>query len=450
MLHSPSAPSRALKSALGIGAAAVASLAFAGVASADVIVVTPTSVGGTPSTDPITTAITQANGNAASSNTITLAPGTYNPAHQPIVITKSLNIAADHSFQTSMGVGPQIEINGGTAAAASVNDLLQVKNNAALRMDGFNLDAAGGAGFASVAVSPGSNLTTYGVTMDGTPGAAVSVAANASATLNETTINGPSSTGPGIANAGTLTLKNVTMWGGAGPAINNQGTMSLLNTLLANNGPGPGPECTGTAATVGTGSLDAEDTLCGTQFHTTAPTSTVDAQAPLSDDGNGGPATTILFPTNADMTNNKGTNCPTTDGRFFANPSGPCDIGAVNSTATRETAAPTCSVTSTAADHSSQQVTLGDSASGIGPEVGLGTDNPSNTPATAYPPPAAVPVFGSAVSNLQISNGTVAFTSPTAPTLSGLVLTATKTTSGTSTRWSFTGLNWAGVSKNCF
>ena len=174
------------------------------------------------------------------------------------------------------------------------------------------------------------------------------------------------------------------------------------------------------------------------------------------DNTNGGPETTTKLASNS-FTTGQGNSayCATVDARFFVNPvvSGQiqCDIGAVTTAATQKTTGPSCRVTG-GVSGVSQNVTLSDTLSGIGPEAGLETANPSNTIATAYPPTAAVPVPGYSVSNLQITNGSVSFTSPTSPTTSAVVLTAgNKTTAGVNnSQWSFTGLNWAGVATNCF
>lgn len=446
MKHSPSASWRALKSALLIGAVAVASLAFAGAAGAAVIVVPPD---GNSGTDNFTAAVNTANTNSSTSNTIVLEAGQYQPKSQPITITKNLSIVADHSFQAPEGLGPAIEIAGALANQdVSNSNFLVVANGVNVRMDGFNLDGAGnGQGNGSILVN--GHLTTYGLTMDGPTNYGVVVSPTGTATLNDSTING--SLAQSLRNSGTLNLNNDTVWAGSSDGLDNVGgTFNMTNTIMANNG-SPGQECIGGhAANGGPGSI-SDDSTCGVAIQNDT---TLDSQAPLGDDGNGGPETTVEFSSPGVQTG-VGVSCPTTDGRFFVNPvSGStttCDAGAVTTSANRQTSAPTCQITNTAADHSSQQVTVQDTASGVGPQPGPGTDNENNTVATAYPPPAAAPVPGYAITNEQINNGTIAaFTPFTAPSTSGLVLTASKTTAGTPTQWSFTGINWAGVAKNCF
>jgi hypothetical protein len=444
MQHSPSAPWRALKAALLISAVAVASLAFASVAGAAVLLPAPDGQSGS---DNLTAAINTANTNASTSNTIVLSPGLYLPRNQPITITKNLNIVADHSFQAPEGVGAAIEVNGAQASTTNGNsDFLVVQNGVTLTLEGFNLDGAGiGPGNAAIHVN--GNLVTYGLMMSGSISYAIAVGPAGTATINGSTFNG--SNQQTLRNQGLLNLNNTTVWAGGSDGLDNLGgTFNMTDTIMANNG-SPGQECIGGHAANGGPGTISDDSSCGVQVQNDT---TLDGQAPIGDDGNGGPETTILFAPGGQT--GIGVNCPTTDGRFFVNPGGAsrtCDAGAVNNSATRQTAPPGCAITSTAADHSSQQVTVQDAASGVGPQAGPPTDNPSNTLATAYPPPAAAPVPGYAITNEQINNGTIAaFTPFTAPSTGGLVLTASKTTTGTPTQWSFTGINWAGVAKNCF
>jgi hypothetical protein len=446
MKHSPSSPWRALKGALALGAAAAASLALAGVASANVIVIAPDSAG----SDHLTAAITQANGNSATSNTIVLQPGQYVPAHQPITITKNLNIVADHSFQTPMGTGPGIEVSGAAANAAAQDNFFVVPGGVTLRLDGFNLDNAGATTFASVQVN--GTLTTWGMTFDGAEGYSVVAGPTGTANLTDTLIN--SDLAAQLRNNDIMNLNNVDIVSGGGNAIENNGTLNVTNTVVANNFQGATKAgCVGNppANAPAPGSIDD----VGTCHFQDSNDSNIDNFVPFGDDGNGGPALTMDF-TSASPTHNFGVNCPTTDARFFVNPPNglggrTCDSGELTDGATQQVTGPSCSISSTAADHSSQTVTVADLNSGIGPQSSPVTDNPSNTPATAYPPPAAVPVPGYAVSNLQISNGSIAAFNPfAAPSNNGVTITASKTTAGTTTQWSFTGINWAGISHNCF
>lgn len=451
MKHSPSSPRRALKAALALGATAVVSLALAGVASADVIIATP-DVGGS---DHFTAAINQANTNGAPSNTIMLEPGQYLPAHQPITISKNLTISGDHSFQTPEGSGDgAYEVNGSAAVNAGQDNFLVVNTGVTLRLDGFNLDVGGAPSFAAVQVN--GTLNTWGMMIAGNPGYAVETGPIGTANLTDTTIW--ANLNNMVRNNGQLNTKNVSILGGGGGAnaIENIGTWTAVNTVIAGNQSSLGGpmQCNGAppANAPAPGSITDAGSNCGFQINNDP---NIDNFVPFGDDNNGGPETTVDLTADA-PTHNLGVNCPTTDARFFLNPpngSGgrSCDSGSLTDGATQQTTAPTCQITSTAADHSSQTVTVGDSASGIGPQTEPVTNNPTNTIATAYPPPAPVSVFGYAVDNAQISNGTIAaFNPPAQPSNNGVTITASKTTAGTPTQWSFTGLNWAGISKNCF
>jgi hypothetical protein len=458
MQHSPSVPWRALRAALGLGTAALASLALAGVASANVFPITPD---GSTGSDNLGAAIASANTNSAASNTIVMSPGIYTPADkgngssdvEPITITKNLTISAPHSYQTPTDEAPQMEIQGAEANSDGSGPLFVVAPGVTVTFEGMNLDGAGTSGNASVLDN--GNLIMDGVSLEGAPSHTIEIAQGASATLNEVTID--SSLGDAVLLDGTgssATLNNSTITAGGGSAIDvppSGYTLNLNNTALYLQA---GTECFGGPATNGgPGSID-DDGSCNVQY---SDNTNID-----NDNDNtvsqGGPDQ-VVNPTpgttSTDFTD-KGVNCPTTDGRFFANPVvggvTQCDIGAYTNSATQETTGPKCTVTSgTTGPPATQTVSLVDSASGVGPQSGPATDNPSNTTATAYPPPAAAPVPGDSVSNLQINNGTVSVFSPLLnPTTSPLALTATKTTAGTLTQWSFTGLNWAGVATNCF
>ena len=279
------------------------------------------------------------------------------------------------------------------------------------------------------------------------------------------------------------------------------------NTLLAFQ---TGIECIGgTSANGGPGSLD-DDASCGVQY---SDDTAIDSDFPISGTSTGGPTVTFSFPVGNPDTTHRGVNCPSTDQRFFVNTSAGCDVSSVTNDATQETTPPACTVTNTiTGPPKQQQVTLQDGGSGVGPEAGSQTDSPVYTavngaqtlPAatltvssttgfpsagtldvggqtltytgttsttftgvsggtgtaangapvnlvpTAYPPPAAAAVPGDSVASLQINNGSVMFTPTANPLTAGLVLTATKSNQGATTQWSFTGTDWAGVSKNCF
>ncbi len=440
---------RALQATLGLCAATVASLALASAATAQVIIVSPDNGSGSNN---LGTAIATANTNASSSNTLVLEPGTYQPATQPITITKNLNIMVDHSLQASGNLSGA-DIQGALAEEKASNNLFVIPSGVSVRMDALGCDTCGAGGFAAVQVS--GHLTWNGVESLGDPGAALHITSGGSATINESGIEGDLGNAVYLDQGGSLTLNSVSLDQGSGSAIIVGGspyTLNINNTLIADNAAPDSPNCNGGGATNGgPGSLD-DDGTCNVQYSNNTD---IDNYIPSFQLDAGGPTSDTYIPANPDTTG-KGVNCPTVDERFFVNPvvNGviSCDIGAITNGATQQTTPPSCQVTSTneGTTPATQQVAVQDGLSGIGPEPGLDTDNPSNSPATAYPPPAAVPVPGYAVSNLQISNGTVALTPFTSVSTGPLVLTASKTTPGTVTQWSFTALNWAGISKNCY
>jgi hypothetical protein len=338
-------------------------------------------------------------------------------------------------------------------------------------MDGFDLESDQNAGnTGTVHVNTGGTLTTYGMGILGNAGgAALFGDAGSTMNLEESNIDGNIS--GAIESSGTVNMQNDTVTQNQFALDILQGsTFNAFNTLIADSNNPPNCE-NGHIANSNNNSLD-DDGSCGVTFsNNTDIDNFLSFLSPVQGMGQdaqqGGPATTVAISTNSDTTG-KGVSCPTVDGRFFANPvvSGVthCDIGADTGgftdfpantmpqagSATQDTTGPSCVVTG-GVSGVSQNVTLSDPQSGFGPEAGLQTDNPSNVVATAYPPPTAVPVPGNDVTNMQITNGSVTFSSPTAPTLSPIVLTAgNKTTPGVNnSNWSFTGLNWAGVATNC-
>jgi hypothetical protein len=275
----------------------------------------------------------------------------------------------------------------------------------------------------------------------------VNVSAGGTATLNETLIDSAQSDAIDV--FGTLTMNNVSLVHGAANGIDLQPgyALNLNNSLLITQ---VGSECLGgTGSTNGGPGSISDDATCNVAKNSDTNENSIIA---LGTSSNGGPTPSFVIPSNSDSTGT-GVNCPTVDQRFFPNPvvGGviQCDVGATSVNAAQQTSAPTCAVASTNGTVS-QTVDLNGGASGVGPEAGPGTDNPTNVLATAYPPPAAVTVPGYSISNEQIANGTIAAFTATSPSSSPLAVTASKTTQGTVTHWSFTGLNWAGVAKNCF
>lgn len=455
MLKAHSMSRIGLKAAAGLGAA-VASLAFAGIASAAVQTITPDEpIGGSCPAGASSSSLTTAIGNAtASTNTIVLTPGLYCPVvptgQQTITIGHNLNIVGDHSVQGTAGEASFL-INAQQVAGA---DNFTVNSGVTLTLEGIEIDNGGynNGNYGGYTLVNNGTLLTWGTTFDGNFTAPIDN--EGTATLDDSTVS--DGLNDGILNDGTLTLQDDSLVNNTGNALDQEGVANAYDTLIAQNG----NDCFfgGVSNAPAPGSLD-DDGSCGMQYSDkTGVDGYIGTSAPFPsgrDNTDGGPETTTELNSNA-YTTGKGnsTYCFAADARFFVNPvSGgniQCDIGSVTTAATRETAGPTCKVTGGTAGVS-QQVTLADSGGGIGPEIGLDTDNPSNTIATTYPPLSAVPVAGYDVDNLQVTNASVSFTSPTAPQASVVLTAGNKTTPGVNnSMWSFTGLNWAGVATNCY
>ena len=462
MRYSTAVPRLALwKVALSLGAVAGASLAIASGASAAVIVVTPDNTSGT---DNLTAAINTANTNSDPSNTIVLTQlggaGRYVPK-SPITISKNLTITGSHAAQAVPGQAAY-QIDGSQQSSANPGNLFTINSGVTLTLEGFQLSQGGSTGFAQILDN--GNLVSWGVNFGGAPGAGINVAAGGTATLNQSTV--ASAIQDEIDDSGSsLTLNNVTMADGQAIAIDDKGggPITLNNSVLAAQ---VGAECVGfTSQNGGPGSMD-DDGTCGVQ-HSNDPN--VDAAKPAVAGSNGGPSFSYQFAANS-PTVGAGVSslCPTTDQRFFVNPAGgsghTCDIGSVTNSASQETAAQAGSTPSTGAltctvsavitgPPKQQQVTVTDTLSGLGLEAGSATDPQPGTPSTPGDNTPVGPPFGTSpgdtITNLFISNGSVAFTPFAAPSNSGLVLTATKTNQSSRTSWNFTATNWAGNSKAC-
>ena len=235
MRKAHSASRRSLRAAVGLGAA-VASLAFAGIASANVQVISPDQPvhGACPSTAPASSTLSTAIANATgSSNTIVLTPGVYCPvdatAQTTITISHNLNIVADHSYQATGG-RPVIWVNGLDAQSGN-GPLFTVASGANVRFDGFDIGVAGTSG--GPAVLNNGTFTTWGVTFDGNPG--LSLTNNGTATLNESTV--AEGLTDGIDNFGTMNLYNDSVVNNSGSGIDIEAgsTTNAYNTLLADN-----------------------------------------------------------------------------------------------------------------------------------------------------------------------------------------------------------------------
>jgi hypothetical protein len=444
MTHSTAVSRLALwKVALIVVLSAATTLALAGRASAAVFFATP----GSPSD--LATDITTANNNSDPINTIVLQPGIYSPTAPLPAITlgpssapKTLVFTSHHSDQVGMPggstAGTAID---GTAINPSDSNTITINPGVNVIMEGFAIRAASGASSA-VIVSDG-HLQMYNMfmTSNGNPILLPGADPTESALIVESTITQNSAPLGVISNqGGTLDLINDNInsnTGGVGVST-SAGTTEMHNTIDALNA---GQSCD---VPVSPASGNITDGTCGGEFSTANP-------GLLNPFFNGGPtATNNERATAPGIGHGDPAFCGVVDQRFWVHTSAGCDIGAFQSGAVQETTAPSCVVTGgSAGPPATQQVTVSDTQSGLGPQAGSFND----PLATSTNPSAVVsPTIDSdPISGLGIDNGTVAFsTGPnTGPSTTPVVLTATKATQGVLTHWWFTATDWAGNTKFC-
>jgi hypothetical protein len=369
MTYSKAVPRPALrKVALGLGAVVAASLAFTGAASADIINAT---ADGSNGTNNLGQAIATANANSSSSNTIVLAHGTYSPP-AGITITKNLTIVGNHAASAIVS-SANVIINGSLQGSVAPGNELTVNPGVTLTLEAVAVTNGGGSGFYQI--DDQGNLVTYGVNFSGAPGGSIDVdGASASATLNESSVF--AAVQDGIDSSGALTLNNVDDVRNAQLGIAaSSGSVTLNNTLLALNST---HSCVLGVAVTGQGSMD-DDGTCQVTTNAAVDTSFPAVARTNPASPNGGPTPTFTLPAGSPAIGaGVAALCPTTDQRFFVNSPGACDIGSENGTnATKETSAsaPTCAVTNLiTGPPAQQQVTVTDTASGMGPESGAASD----------------------------------------------------------------------------
>jgi hypothetical protein len=420
------------KAAVGIAVSAATAMGFAGSASAAIIPVAPGA--GT-----LAAAISTANGNTDPSNTLTLGDGRYAPTAPLPPITKPLTITGDHANQQpTAGGGARVDC---TSLVPPEADVMTVNSGVSVTLQAFTFTTCANTPSFAVIRDKG-NLTMWNMTLDGNNGVQLGVSTGATATVNNSVISDGNQ--EGILADGTLVLNNVTITGNAAGGILNTGTagrsVTANNSIISNNDPlaTARPNCQ--SPVQATDKSIELGTTCGTDLHGDPTVDFVNQ--------NGGPTPTIaLLAGSPAIGAGNPAKCFTTDQRFFVHTTAGCDLGSWQTGATRDTTAPTCTVTRTqyppAVPTAQQDVSVKDPESGIGPQAGAGSDawgvgtvNPAD-----------------AITNLTITNGTVSFTPFSKPNNSatGLVLTATKGSNPAvgSTSWKFTAMDWAGNRKDC-
>jgi hypothetical protein len=393
---------RRRKAALGLALATTVLLAFAANAGATVY---------TPTTGPaLQSAVSSANSNPGA-DTIKLCNCNYQTTTM-MTITDPLTITGDPQFQ-GPGQGPQID---GSFMSPPQQDLFVVNAGVSATFKALTITNAADNNFAVIRAKGTAELDN--LALSGNNGTELIVDAGGKATANNANIS--DGTLDAIRNSGTLVLNNSTVANNSNGGITStSGSLTLNNTIVANNNPfvNGSKDCVLATTYTPLGSASwSSDGSC-TAAHSGDPM--IGATGP-----NGGPTPSAALLAGSPAINaGDNTKCPTTDQRFFVRSDGLCDIGAYESGAARDTTPPTCVVSALRAGPPKQQdVTATDSGSGLGPD---------------------------AITNVTITNGTVAFTPFASPSTAGLVLTATKSDQTQLTRWSFTATDWAGNVKNC-
>ena len=283
-------------------------------------------------------------------------------------ITSHLTITGSHAVQATGG-GATTTIDGTLAAHSDPGaGLFRIAARASLTLEALQVQNVSGA-----AVSDGGALVTWGVTFarnHGTP--IVVLASSATAHLNESTIDGAIGSAGLSVRGGSVLLSNSDVVNNAlGGIATRSGRVTADGTLIAHNG---GPDCSGARIT-SNDSMD-DDGTCHVRFSHETYWSTHRNFPALTT--NGGPVATDAMPAGS-PTAGADRDCPTTDARFFANAqSGDgrigCDIGAVSSSALRQTGGPSCHVARLSAlvrrrrsQVAFEQVSVSDPLSGLGP-----------------------------------------------------------------------------------
>jgi hypothetical protein len=399
---------RTSKAAIAVVSACAGLLAIASGANAAVFRPAPGLAG-------LQQAIAQSNSNPGT-DTIVLGEGIYTPT-SPQTFTDNVVLEGDHGNQGAAG---GVKIDAGSMVPLQA-DSFTVAAGVTLKMSGVLLTSGSDQGFAAMRVRGTAQFDS--VALIGNGGFNLAVENGASAVVNNSSISDGNATGVSDQNGSTVTFNNDTIVRNASGGVGG-GAARFNNTVIADNDPNffGVPNCIGVQVLSTTHSMDS-DGSCGVASTNEpslgqpilqggpTPSSRPDPGSPLI--GAGDPAV-----------------CTSTDQRFFVRGSG-CDIGSFQTTAARDTTAPSCVVTATRTGPPKQQdVTLSDAQSGIGYDGIYDT------------------------SDVTIDNGTVAWTPLSSVSVSntgiaGLVVTATKGNQALLTHWSFIARDWAGNVKTC-
>lgn len=353
----------------------------------------------------LVTAVNNANTNPGH-DTIVLNAANYLPT-SPLTVADDLTITSNPAHQAP----PTPRLDGAFVNPLQ-SDLLTINAGVSLRFKNTLVTSSSDLGFTVFRVA--GVLDVENAAISGNNGAGVIVESGGTATFaNSTLDNGNSLAGIVL---GTLNLRNSTVTLNTGGFDNSNGVLNVYNTILAKNDQqGTGmPNC-GAPVNDTVASLDDLGD-CGVAFTADPNLAEITTQ--------GGPTPSIRPNAGSPVINaGSSAQCPTTDQRYFVRSDGQCDIGAFEVDAVRDTTAPTCTVSALRNGPPKQQdVTAQDGGSGLDRD---------------------------AITDVAITNGTVAFTPFTSASRAGLVLTATKTDQAQLTRWSFTATDAAGNVKDC-
>jgi len=429
-----------LKGVAVAGVFATAAIA-AGSASAQVFVL-PVGANGITNGANLTTDINTANSNGGSNTIVIDGPGVYEPASTLTITDPNLTITSNHAQQLVNGGAPIIDGAQDTADAP----LVSISSGGGLTVQGVDFRAIGVANGSFPGIDVSGSLTSYSSAFQANPTeATIQVETGGTASLSETLVS--DNLGDGIDNeGGTINLNLDTIIRNVFGLVLNGGTTNATNSILALNGGSAGTDTNCTGATLNSSSYDVDtDGTCVAPGDTTSKTGVTQAFGQTK--SNGGPTPTAAITTGPAVGEVPAANCQLTDQRFFLIPSGTnCDAGSYQHNATQDTTPPSCPGPGVITPNVSQMITLSDPLSGLGPEGGTITDQSDAQAGVTLGNDQADVVDG-----VAITNGTVAATgfSASGPSTSPIQVTATKTTSGTPTRWSFYATNWAGLTKFC-
>jgi hypothetical protein len=400
----------------------------------------------------------------------------------PYTLTGHTEITGPPTNQVALNGTTDAQINGTGDTTLTSADLFKVSSGANVIFKALDMNLCGSTtAFACVHVGSGAQVEFDSMAFEQANGVPLIVDSGGTVTLNESSVVDGAGNGPTI--SGTANFNNVTISDNNADGIVNQAgsTVNLNNTVIDfnNTGAGAGRSCA--AAVQSAASSQADDPSCGanvtvpvanTACPTTLGSAILVAQCRINlgaSNFNGGPTETQIpadpagtfsgstGPSSLTGAGNALT-CAVSDQRFFLKTPGSCDIGAYQSTGAHntETTGPTCRVTALSeTSPASEQVTITDGMSGIGPDAITNATISSTFSGGAGT--VAWPVITGTLFDQTSPGGASAAlqdfpNNATTGTGAGFVVTATKLAADTTvndTHWSFDATNWLGETTLC-